>query len=214
MMKVLSFALGALHTNTYFCYDDTGACVVIDPGMDGEGIWEKLCQKNLTPTHILLTHGHFDHSQGVKALKKKSGAKVLIHEDDHIMLTKPATSAASFYYHGDLSGYPVLEADTLLKEGDVVRAGSMEFQVFHTPGHTPGSVCFLSENMLFCGDTVFASGYGRYDLWGGDKKKLGASIARVAGMEGNLKVCPGHANTILLDRIRPDLLLYAKDLMK
>ncbi len=206
--------MGALRTNTYFCFDDTGACVVIDPGMDGEGIYEKLREKGLTPSHILLTHGHFDHSQGVKALKEKSGAKVLVHREDNVMLTQPGKSAAAFYYRGDLSSYPVLSADILLEEGDEIRVGEMNFKVFHTPGHTPGSVCFQSENILFCGDTVFASGYGRYDLWGGDKNMLGASIARIAGMDENLKLCPGHGNSTTLSRIQSDLIFYAKDLTK
>ena len=206
--------MGALRTNTYFCFDDTGACVVIDPGMDGEGIYEKLREKGLTPSHILLTHGHFDHSQGVKALKEKSGAKVLVHREDNVMLTQPGKSAAAFYYRGDLSSYPVSSADILLEEGDEIRVGEMNFKVFHTPGHTPGSVCFQSENILFCGDTVFASGYGRYDLWGGDKNMLGASIARIAGMDENLKLCPGHGNSTTLSRIQSDLIFYAKDLTK
>ena len=68
-MRVLTFCLGALRTNTYFCFDESGACVVIDPGMDGEGIAAKLAEKGLTPDYIFLTHGHFDHSQGVRALK-------------------------------------------------------------------------------------------------------------------------------------------------
>lgn len=211
-MKVLTFSLGALRTNTYFCYDETGACVVIDPGMDGEGIYEKLQSKGLCPTHILLTHGHFDHSQGVKALKEKTGAQVLVHREDGVMLTQPGKSAAAFYYRGDLSSYPTVTPDILLEEGDEIQVGEMTFQVSHTPGHTPGSVCFQCENMLFCGDTVFASGYGRYDLWGGDKNALGQSISRIAGMDEGLKICPGHGNTTALGRIRNELLFYSKEL--
>ena len=80
-MKVLTFCLGALRTNTYFCIDGDNA-VVIDPGMDGEGIYEKLLEKGLKVSHVLLTHGHFDHSQGVKYLAEKTWAKICIHRDD------------------------------------------------------------------------------------------------------------------------------------
>ena len=212
-MKILSFSLGALRTNTYFCFDEKGSCVVIDPGMDGEGICEKLIQKGLTPTHIFLTHGHFDHSQGVKALKDRFGAKVCVHREDNVMLTQPGKSAAAFYYRGDLSSYPVLSADVLLEEGDKITVGDMTFSVLHTPGHTPGSVCFQWENVLFCGDTVFASGYGRYDLWGGDKEALSASISRISSLHEDLKLCPGHGNTTTLSRIRDKLSCYAKELV-
>lgn len=211
-MKVLSFSLGALRTNTYFCFDDTGACVVIDPGMDGEGIAEKLRQKGLSPSYILLTHGHFDHSQGVKALKEATGARVLVHREDGEMLSNPGKNSAGFYYRGDLSAFPVSEADTLLEDGDVIRCGTMTFSVLHTPGHTPGSVCFLSENILFCGDTVFAYGYGRFDLWGGDKNALSTSLSRIADLPDDLKLCPGHGNSASLSRIRQQIRAFSNEL--
>ena len=211
-MKVLTFTLGALRTNTYFCLNDTGDCVVIDPGMDGEGIAEKLRQKGLNPSHILLTHGHFDHSQGVKALREATGARVLVHRDDSEMLSDPGKNSAGFYYCGDFSAFPRSFPDQVLCDGDVIKAGELSFRVIHTPGHTPGSVCFLSENVLFCGDTVFAYGYGRYDLWGGDPHALAASLKKIAGMEGDLKLCPGHGNTATLARIRDQIASYAKEL--
>ncbi len=211
-MRVLTFSLGALRTNTYFCFDENGACVVIDPGMDGEGIAAKLAEKGLTPDYIFLTHGHFDHSQGVRALKAATGAKVVIHRDDAIMLTDPGKNSAAFYYRGDLSAFPTSEADILVEEGDVITAGSMEFKVLHTPGHTPGSVCFLSENTLFCGDTAFAYSYGRYDLWGGDREALSASLERVSLLESDLKLCPGHGNSVTLSKIREQLRVYSLEL--
>jgi glyoxylase-like metal-dependent hydrolase (beta-lactamase superfamily II) len=122
--------------------------------MDGEGIAEKLRQKGLSPSYILLTHGHFDHSQGVKVLKEQTGAKVLIHREDGEMLSNPGKNSAGFYYRGDLSAFPKSEADILLEDGDVIRCGSMSFTVIHTPGHTPGSVCVLVEErrLLLTGD--------------------------------------------------------------
>ena len=211
-MKVLTFCLGALRTNTYFCIDEEQNTVVIDPGMDGEGIYEKLCQKGLKPTYILLTHGHFDHSQGAKILAEKTGAKICIHEGDQDMLREPGKNSAGFYYRGDTSFYPRCDADVLLKDGDEVVCGAMRFRVLHTPGHTPGSVCFESGSVLFCGDTVFHYGYGRYDLWGGDRESLSVSLSRIACLEENYKLCPGHGNTASLDRIRPQILDFSNEL--
>ena len=204
--------MGALRTNTYFCFDDSGHCVVIDPGMDGEGIYEKLKQKNLAPQYIFLTHGHFDHSQGVKLLAEKTGAKVCIHAEDAVMLENPAFNSANFYYRGDFSFYPRTRADILLSEGSLLSVGSMNFSVLHTPGHTPGSVCFRSEEMLFCGDTLFSYGYGRYDLWGGDRERLADSIRRLSEISKELKICPGHGNTASFSRIRPLLPQYLAEL--
>lgn len=212
-MRVLTFSLGALRTNTYFCFDENGACVVIDPGMDGEGIAEKLSAKGLTPDYIFLTHGHFDHSQGVRALKAATGAKVVVHRDDAVMLSDAGKNSASFYYRGDLSAFPTSSADLLVEDGDVIRVGNMAFTVIHTPGHTPGSVCFLSDHTLFCGDTVFAYGYGRYDLWGGDRDALGSSLRKIAAMDTDYKLCPGHGNSASLARIREQILDFSNELI-
>ncbi len=211
-MKVLTFSLGALRTNTYFVFDESGACAVIDPGMDGEGIAEKLAMKGLKPSHILLTHGHFDHSQGVKALKKLTGAKVLIHQKDAVMLSDAGKNSAGFYYRGDLDAFPKSEADVLLKDGDCFSVGSMNFRVLHTPGHTPGSVCFFAGENLFCGDTVFAYGFGRFDLWGGDQGALSSSLACISSLEGEYKLCPGHGNSVSLSRVRDRIAADAEEL--
>ena len=204
--------MGALRTNTYFCFDESGACVVIDPGMDGEGIAAKLAEKGLTADYIFLTHGHFDHSQGVRALQGATGAKVVVHREDEIMLSDPGKNSAAFYYRGDLSAFPTSQADLVVSDGDVIEVGSMRFTVFHTPGHTPGSVCFVTDETVFCGDTVFAYGYGRYDLWGGDRAALAASLKKIAALYGDYKLCPGHGNSATLSRIRPQIEAFADEL--
>ena len=211
-MRILTFCFGAMRTNTYFCFDDAGACAVIDPGMDGESVWQKLCEKGLRPSHILLTHGHFDHAEGAAYLAKESGAAICIHRDDAVMLSNPALGSAAFYYRGDLSGYPRCTADVLLEEGSVLSIGSLNFTVLHTPGHTPGSVSFASENTLFCGDTVFAYGYGRFDLWGGDRMELARSLKRIAALGTDYKLCPGHGNTATLSRRREGILAEISEL--
>lgn len=212
MTKILTFCMGDLRTNTYFIFDETGACAVIDPGMDGRGIWEKLCSKGLRPTHVLLTHGHFDHSLGAKELVSLSGAKLYCHKEDALLLSDPWKNGAAFFYRGDIEFYPRTEADVLFEDGDVIDLGSFSFTVMHTPGHTPGSVCFRLDNNLFCGDTVFAYGFGRYDLWGGDREKLCLSLEKLASLENGIKLCPGHGNTASLDRIREQILLDAASL--
>lgn len=201
-MRVLTFCPGVFHTNTYFCFDESGHCVVIDPGMEEMEIYEKLMMKGLTPSFIFLTHGHFDHSQGVRALAEKTGAKICIHRDDASMLSDPIRAAAHLFYGNDLSSYPRTQADVLLDDGSVITCGDMSFTVLHTPGHTPGSVCFQCDKTIFCGDTVVSNGYGRYDLWGGDRDALAQSLVRLQQLEGDYKLCPGHGNSTALERAR------------
>ena len=209
-MRVLSFNLGELNTNTYFCFNEAGDCAVIDPGMDGAAVWEKLITKGLKPTHILLTHGHFDHAEGVKALRDLSGARVLVHRGDAEFLADPMKNAAAFYYRGETGDYPRVEADEILEDGDTVVCGALRFTVLHTPGHTPGSVCFRAGEDLFCGDTVFAYGFGRTDLYGGDARALAASLTRLLAIPENVKLYPGHGNSTHLDAQREKIGTYIR----
>ncbi len=209
-MRVLVFCFGEYQTNTYFCFDENGNCVVIDPGMDGASVTEKLREKGLTPSYILLTHGHFDHILGVKALHEATGAKICIHADDAPLLSDPGQNAAVYFYRGQTGSFPSTRADVLLHDGDEIVCGSFSFRVMHTPGHTPGSVCFRSGETLFCGDTVFAYGYGRTDLAGGDPEAMSRSLERLAAIPENLKLCPGHGNSAHLDRCRESLKVYAR----
>lgn len=212
-MKILNFMLGELRTNTYFVIGDSGECVVIDPGLDGEGIWKKLCEKELHPSHILLTHGHFDHEKGTKFLAEKTGAKICVHKDDLELIGNPRLNVASFFYRGETFGYPETHADIILNDGDVVQSGALMFTVIHTPGHTKGSVCFdMLEKILFTGDTLFSYGYGRTDMYGGDPKALADSLERIARIEGERKLYPGHGNSSYLSREREHLSTFIQKL--
>ncbi len=211
-MKVLTFCPGIFHTNTYFCFDGSGHCVVIDPGMEEMEIYKKLMAKGLTPSFIFLTHGHFDHSQGAKLLAEKTGAKICIHQEDALMLSDPLCASAHLFYGEDLSSYPRTRADVLLDDNSVISCGDMKFTVLHTPGHTPGSVCFQCDGTLFCGDTIMSNGYGRYDLWGGDRSALARSLFRICQLEGDYRICPGHGNSTTLERARVQIPLYVENL--
>ena len=200
--------LGELLTNTYFCIGENRECVVIDPGLDGEGIYEKLCQKNLTPSYILLTHGHFDHILGVNALAEKTGAKVAIHFADEELLSDPFKNGALYFYGDRLEKFSPVKADLFLHDGDEISCGALSFRVIHTPGHTKGSVLFASENAVFCGDTLFAYGYGRTDLYGGSSEQLGQSLGKILAIPGDPKLYPGHGNTSHLERERDSIRRY------
>ena len=176
--------------NAYIVNDE----LVIDPGDDIFALRKAVKD----PKAILLTHGHFDHMLGAEPLQKETGAPVYLHEADAGMLTDERLSAYS------------IAASDLPQPKDILRSDYPEeifgFRVLHTPGHTPGCVCLYNEaeKVLFSGDTLFRAGFGRYDLPGGDRHKLMASLRMLLSLPDDVKVYPGHGEmtTILEERRR------------
>ena len=144
---------------------------------------------------ILLTHGHFDHIIGVKEVKEKFSCKVAISKEDEGMLNSARLSLAVF------CGEPQnnVDADIILKDGDVLPLGDVDIKVISTPGHTKGSVCFIAENYLFSGDTLFCCSCGRTDFPGGSVSEMMQSLHRIASLDGDFKVMPGHEETTTLN---------------
>jgi glyoxylase-like metal-dependent hydrolase (beta-lactamase superfamily II) len=174
-------------------------CAVIDPGDNSAYIISLLEQLNLCPGYILLTHGHFDHLAALPDLAAAfvPAPVIAIHSGDASYLGPDALEAhrKSFAALGGASYVdglwkPMPPAGRLLAGGE--RIGP--FTVIHTPGHTPGSVCYYDEDagLLFSGDTLFRNGYGRTDLPGGNQTTLEKSLALLLSMDGGIVVCPGH----------------------
>lgn len=176
-MNLHRLTVGPLQTNCYLVADESGVCAVIDPGDEPEKILAYAREHGLRICAVLLTHGHFDHVGGVRAIAQATACPVWMHEKD-LTLRTAMTVAAPYY-------------TDFYAEGDEVAVGSLRFLVMETPGHTPGSVCLLCENTLFTGDTLFAGGCGRTDL-GGNAQDMRRSLARLAAIRENYTVCPGH----------------------
>ena len=178
-MNLAYMRLGSYQTNCYIVWADTAkTCVVIGPGYQPEDVLESVRGQGLTVEAILLTHGHFDHVGGVKKIREETGCKVYICEED-LMLNPQLTAGAIDY------------TDTY-GEGDKLELAGLTFEVIQTPGHTPGCVCLLCEDCMFSGDTLFAGTCGRTDLPGSDPKEMRKSLARLAAMEKEYQVLPGH----------------------
>jgi hydroxyacylglutathione hydrolase len=197
-MNIVNLKLGLLRTNCFIVYNESSTCWIIDPGDEFSKIETELNKFELTPTKILLTHGHFDHIEAINDIKNKyPTVKVFIHKNDIPFLTNNETWEMYLGRPLKSTAYDELLLDNQLLEGD-----NLQTKVIHTPGHSPGSVCFLFDNtILFSGDTVFACGsIGRTDLWKSSFADMRSSLKRIFSFVDNLIIYPGHgANTTLND---------------
>lgn len=182
--------VGALETNCYlvFC-EESRECAVIDPGAEPEKILSSLSALHLTPVVLLNTHGHVDHIGANADIKEKYDVPLAIHAADlRILEAGPLMELGLI-----LAARPSPAPDRLIENGDIIKVGRGSLRVIHTPGHSPGSVSFLGNGILFSGDTLFCGGVGRTDLPGGSMKVLESSIReRIFSLPENTLVLPGH----------------------
>ena len=185
--------VGMLACNCSIVGDEAaGEAVVIDPGDDIERVQEILARHDLRVKYIVATHAHIDHVGGIEKLKRATGATVLMHEADLPLYQNLAMQAAWL----GVKPPEVVPVDQFLKEGDVLRSGGLRFEVFHTPGHSPGSLCLHvpgEQPRLFSGDTLFRGSIGRTDLWGGSYEQILRSIHNTLFcFPDETPVYPGH----------------------
>ena len=188
-MQIQTLAVGPVRANCYIVsLPGREDCALIDPGGEPEKILKAVGRRKVAA--ILLTHGHFDHIGGVAGVLSPDTA-LYIHPLDEPMLGDPETNMAVL-----VGSHLSIQAKTApVREGDVITAAGIDFIVLHTPGHTPGGVCYQVGGALFTGDTMFKDGYGRTDFPGGSWKDLYTSMKRLLAMQKNYSVYPGHDDT-------------------
>ena len=197
MLQSRIFTFNPLGTNCVVLWaDGQQACTVADPGMSSdEGVQDLLDflgSHNLTPDAIFLTHGHFDHVWGVEKLLQHFSVPVYMHPADKDIL---ADGASVFKGMQSFKVFKHNIATTDIADGDILTSAGIDWKVIHTPGHTPGGVCYYSEenSLLLSGDTLFAGSIGRTDLGGGDYDVLMQSIQqKLLSLPGDTDVIPGH----------------------
>jgi glyoxylase-like metal-dependent hydrolase (beta-lactamase superfamily II) len=201
-----TFPAGPLECNcTILACGDTKDAVIIDPGGEIEHIAEVIAHYDLTVRSIIHTHAHLDHIWGTRDVKEAHGGEVCLHRGDAFLYDGFAQQAAMF-------GWKVRDTrpvERWIEHGDTIVLGKRELAVIHTPGHTPGSVCFEIHDpdagrLLFAGDTLFQGSVGRTDLPGGNSKQLASSIReRLYTRDLDTLVIPGHGpSTTLGDEAR------------
>jgi glyoxylase-like metal-dependent hydrolase (beta-lactamase superfamily II) len=183
---------GKYSTNTYIVHEN-GLAIVIDPSGDADQIYQCATAQGSRPVAILLTHGHFDHIDALQDLMLKFDAKVYISRDDFPMLSDPHLNASWLVFENISVS---VKDPILLNGGETLCFGSMKFEALATPGHTSGSLCYLSEDALFSGDTLFADGYGRTDLPNSSPEKYASSILFVNKLLKTHTLYPGHGRIL------------------
>jgi glyoxylase-like metal-dependent hydrolase (beta-lactamase superfamily II) len=191
-----TFPAGPFQCNcTVLACGDTKDAVIIDPGGEVERIAEIVAQYDLTVRAIVHTHAHLDHIYCTRDVKEAHGGTVCLHQGDAFLYDGFAMQAQMFGWKVG-STTPV---ERWVEHGDTIEMGKRKLEVVHTPGHTPGSVCFEVEGLLFAGDTLFRGSIGRTDLPGGDKKLIAQSIKeRLYTRDLDTLVIPGHGPTTKL----------------
>lgn len=209
-MYIERIYIPSVFTNCYLLADEGSAqAALIDPG-DGDAatlsaIGGLLTGRGLTLRYVLFTHGHYDHVGGVGALCRAFGGEhglaLYIHRADLDADDERLFPLSAILRREEIGGV------NFYGEGDHITLGDpggdgLDIEVLHTPGHTKGSVCLRCRDVLFSGDTLFAGSCGRTDFPGGDFGEMTASLRRLAGLEGDLRILPGHERETTLDRER------------
>jgi glyoxylase-like metal-dependent hydrolase (beta-lactamase superfamily II) len=196
-MFIQKFPSGPLDTNAIlFACNETKKAAVIDPSAGSTDLILKISDEmELKIEQILLTHSHWDHIADVHLLKEKTGASVFIHRLDAENLKHPGSDGIPLFFpiHG-------VEPDGFLEEGKMIQLGKLQIEVIHTPGHSPGSICFYlpAQKMLFSGDTLFQGSIGNLHLPTGQPKNMWGSLRKLAALPLETRVVPGHGGDTIL----------------
>jgi len=212
-MEVITLVVGPQQTNCYLLVDEaTQKTIIVDPADEADFISTTILEKKLIPEAILLTHGHYDHCLGTLELKLNFNIPIYLHQDD-IFLYNNANKSASYWNSSLRGSTPTRQSpsiklpsiDFFLKDNQIINFGESSLNVIHTPGHTPGSCCFLTSPSdicdlrsgisLFTGDTFFASGAGAADRSYSSKSDLQKSTKKISSicyLNPETAIYPGH----------------------
>lgn len=188
-MFLQKIGAGIYGVNCYILGDDKNMiAAVIDPGGDADDIAALIEENEMTLKYIILTHGHADHTGAVRQLKEKFQSEIIIHAMDNELIKNSNLNYSVQMGMDEVS----FEADIHVHDKDKIQIGDIVLDVIHTPGHTKGSICLITEDIMFTGDTLFAGSMGRTDLHGGSDEQMQKSLRKLKSMDEDYTILPGH----------------------
>ena len=207
-MKILCLCPKSFAANTYLLVSGNDA-LVIDPAVSVDAICKALDSENAKLCGILLTHGHFDHTVSVDILRDRFRVPLMIHRADAPMLTNGMINGFYDFYGSECVHRP---ADRLLNDGETITLGNEKVRVMSTPGHSPGSVCYICPDVdgdfIVTGDTLFSNSIGRCDLWEGNESKMIESLKKLRTLPADTQIYPGHGPDHTLGAALENALYY------
>jgi glyoxylase-like metal-dependent hydrolase (beta-lactamase superfamily II) len=188
-MVIKEFVVGPLENNCFIIVDDgVKECFITDPGDEPDRLMDYVSENSLRVKYLVCTHAHFDHVGALPELQKETGAKIIMHKADLPIYERS-------HEHAVMWGFeiaPLPQPDIFVSDGDKITVGNLNFEILHTPGHSPGGICVYGEGIVVTGDTLFAGSVGRTDLPGGDIMQLRSSFRRLMTLSDGVRVLPGH----------------------
>lgn len=188
-MIISEFVVGPLESNCFIIGDEASKeCFITDPGDEPDRLMDSISKNNLKVKYLVITHAHFDHVGALPELRKETGAKIVMHKADLPIYERSHEHAQMWGFEID----PLPPPDVFVADGDIITVGNLNFEILHTPGHSPGCICIYGEGIVLTGDTLFAGSVGRTDLPGGDIMRLRMSFKRLMTLPDGIRVLPGH----------------------
>jgi glyoxylase-like metal-dependent hydrolase (beta-lactamase superfamily II) len=189
MIQITGVVSGNLQVNCYIVYDvNLKKAIIIDPGEQAQKVINKIETLNLQPELLINTHGHFDHIFSDDIIREKYNIPLAIFKDDVEMLSDSNLNLSQ-YMDNPIT---IKQADIIFDKEEVKETSFCKYKVIHTPGHSKGSICILTDDILFSGDTVFKYSIGRTDLPGGNYNELMQSLEKIKKLPKNIIIYPGH----------------------
>ena len=196
-MPYLKLEVGELETNVYLFFSASSReCFVIDPGAEAERIIAAIEKEKLLPQAVILTHGHADHVGAVTALLEAFHIPLWLHEAAEKEVRSQVNREIAAMFGLELPP----AASRLLADGEILGDGDLKLEVFHSPGHSPGSILLYGQGLLFTGDTLFKDDVGRTDLPGGDDRQLRSSLDKIRKFPAATVILPGHGAASILEQ--------------
>ncbi|MBO5683116.1 MAG: MBL fold metallo-hydrolase [Clostridia bacterium] len=203
-MKIVTLYPATFAANTHLLISD-GHALVVDPAANADLIISRAEEEGVTIDGILLTHGHFDHIFSLDSLRGRLGIDAMMHIADAEMLSDGEKNASYTFFGRDSVYRPT---EVTFEDGYEIPLGQERIKAIHTPGHSKGSVCYLSGDAMITGDTLFADGIGRSDLFGGNGGELMRSLDKLSTLDKNIRIYTGHGPSELLGRALDNTIYY------